>query len=59
MNRRAKTAIEASENGRFIIEPIPTVFARLTGRRNVHDLSLDDLMTVNSEIAAYTDIPHV
>lgn len=34
-------------------------FARITGRRSVHDLSVDDLCTVNSEISSHTDIPHV
>ncbi len=34
-------------------------FARLTGNSSVHDLSLKDLCTTNSEISNYTDIPHV
>lgn len=34
-------------------------FARITGRRSVHDLSVDDLRTVNSEISGHTDIRHV
>lgn len=34
-------------------------FARLTGNRSVHDLSLKDLCTTNSEISNHTDIAHV
>ena len=34
-------------------------FARLTGKSNVHDLSLSDLCTVNSEISDHTEISHV
>jgi len=34
-------------------------FARLSGNQNVHDLSLVDLCTTNSEISNYADIKHV
>jgi len=34
-------------------------FARLTGNDDVHDLSLYDLGTTNSEISRHTTIPHV
>jgi glutamate synthase domain-containing protein 2 len=34
-------------------------FARLTGNRNVRDLSAADLCTTNSEISQHTDIEHV
>ena len=33
-------------------------FARLTGHDSVHKLSVDDLVTTNSEISAHTSIPH-
>ncbi len=33
-------------------------FARITGRHSVHDLSVDDLVTVNSEISSHTTIDH-
>ena len=33
-------------------------FARLTGRRDVHDLSVRDLCTTNSEISNHTNIEH-
>jgi len=35
------------------------IFARLTGRSNVHDLDLSDLSTLNSEISNHTAIEHV
>lgn len=35
------------------------MFARVTGHADIHDLSVRDLCTVNSEISGYTDIPHV
>lgn len=34
-------------------------FARITGHRDVHDLNINDLCTINSEISDYTDIKHV
>lgn len=34
-------------------------FARLTGRRSVHDLDLTDLCTTNSEISNHTKVEHV
>ena len=33
-------------------------FARITGHENIHELSLDDLVTINSEISEHTDILH-
>lgn len=33
-------------------------FARITGHHSVHDLSTDDLVTINREISEYTNIPH-
>jgi glutamate synthase domain-containing protein 2 len=33
-------------------------FARLAGRKRIHDLSVEDLCTVNREISAFTHIPH-
>ncbi len=34
-------------------------FARITSHTDVHDLNVDDLCTVNSEISKYTPIKHV
>lgn len=33
-------------------------FARITGHRNLHDLSVEDLVTINREISEYTNIRH-
>jgi hypothetical protein len=33
-------------------------FVRINGRRNVHELNLSDILTINHEIAQYTDIQH-
>lgn len=33
-------------------------FARITGHENLHDLSVEDLITINREISEYTNIPH-
>lgn len=33
-------------------------FARITGHDNVHDLCVDDLVTINREISEFTNIPH-
>ena len=34
-------------------------FARITGHNDVHDLNINDLCTLNSEISDYTNIRHV
>ena len=33
-------------------------FARITGHSRLHDLTVEDLVTVNREISEYTNIPH-
>lgn len=33
-------------------------FARITGHRDIHDLTVEDLCTTSRDIANYTDIPH-
>lgn len=33
-------------------------FARITGHENLHDLCVDDLCTISSEISNHTNIPH-
>lgn len=33
-------------------------FARITGHSSIHDLCVEDLITVNREISDYTNIPH-
>jgi glutamate synthase domain-containing protein 2/rubredoxin len=34
------------------------MFARITGHSSVHDLNVSDLVTLNADIAAYTDVRH-
>ena len=34
------------------------MFARITGHRDLHELSVEDLCTISREISEYTDIPH-
>jgi glutamate synthase domain-containing protein 2 len=36
-----------------------TDFARMCGKRRIHDLSYEDMATISSEIALHTPIPHV
>lgn len=33
-------------------------FARITGKEDIHNLSVDDLCTINREISEHTSIPH-
>lgn len=33
-------------------------FARITGHDDIHDLTVDDLVTINREISEFTNIPH-
>lgn len=33
-------------------------FARITGHQDIHDLSVEDLVTINREIAEYTNVRH-
>ncbi len=33
-------------------------FARITGHYSIHDLSINDLVTINKEISEFTNIPH-
>lgn len=34
------------------------MFARITGHPSVHDLSVEDLVTISREVSEYTNIPH-
>lgn len=50
----------AARVGNFLnvsLEELKT-FARITGHKDLHDLSVSDLVTINREISEYTDIPH-
>lgn len=60
---RARLNIESAAKGlenflRASTEEIKD-FVRLTGKNNVHKLSIADLCTTNSEISKYTAIEHV
>lgn len=60
---RKRLHIENSDNrvANFLnvsLEELKT-FARVSGHKDIHDLSVDDLYTVNSEISNYTNIQHV
>ena len=55
---KIETASKRVENYlRVSTEELKT-FARITGHDDVHDLNIDDLCTLNSEISDYTDIKH-
>ena len=43
---------------RVSVEQLQT-FARLTGHDDVHNLAVDDLCTMSSEISGHTEIEHV
>lgn len=56
---KIETASKRVENYlRVSTEELKT-FARITGHDDVHDLNINDLCTINSEISDYTDIKHV
>jgi glutamate synthase domain-containing protein 2 len=56
---KIETASKRVENYlRVSTEELKT-FARITGHSDVHDLNVNDLCTINSEISDYTDIRHV
>ncbi len=56
---KIETASKRVENYlRVSTEELKT-FARITGHSDVHDLNVNDLCTLNSEISDYTDIRHV
>ena len=56
---KIETAAKRVENYlRVSTEELKT-FARITGHDDVHELNVNDLCTINSEISDYTDIKHV
>lgn len=56
---KIETAAKRVENYLKVSTEELKTFARITGHVDVHDLNIDDLCTVNSEISDYTDIKHV
>ena len=56
---KIETASKRVENFLRVCNDELETFARITGHRNVHDLNINDLCTLNSEISDYTGIRHV
>ena len=56
---KIETASKRVENYLKVSTEELKTFARITGHENVHDLNINDLSTINSEISDYTDIRHV
>ena len=56
---KIETAAKRVENYLKVSTEELKTFARITGHDNVHDLNINDLCTINSEISDYTDIRHV
>lgn len=60
LRERFKTEAAAKRVRNFLncsFEELKT-FARITGHTDIHDLSTEDLCTINSEISEHTDISH-
>lgn len=56
---KIETAAKRVENYLKVSTEELKTFARITGHADVHDLNIDDLCTISSEISDYTDIRHV
>lgn len=60
LRARLKTDAAAQRVANFLnvsLKELKT-FARITGHSSVHDLSVNDLVTINREISEFTNIPH-
>lgn len=60
LRKRLKVEAAAKRTANFLNctkEELKT-FARITGHKDVHELSVEDLCTISREISEYTDIPH-
>ena len=60
LRQRLKIDIAAQRVANFLNVSLSELktFARITGHSSVHELSVQDLVTLNSDIAKYTNIPH-
>jgi len=64
-NPEVRSMIDIDESGRRVANFLNAsleelkVFARITGNNDIHELSIENLRTVNSEISKYTNIKHV
>lgn len=60
LRKRLKVDTAAKRVANYLnvtLEELKT-FARITGHHSVHDLSLEDLVTISRDISDYTDVPH-
>lgn len=60
LRERLKVETAAARVANYLnvtLEELKT-FARITGHHSVHDLNVDDLITINREISEYTNIRH-
>lgn len=60
LRARIKEDAAAQRVGNYLncsFEELKT-FARITGHTDIHDLSVEDMCTINREISEHTDIPH-
>lgn len=60
LRRRLHVESASKRVGNFLncsLEELRT-FARITGHERLHDLSVNDLCTINREISEFTEIPH-
>lgn len=60
LRKRLKTDAAAQRVANYFnvtFEELKT-FARITGHDDIHDLTVDDLVTINREISEFTNIPH-
>lgn len=60
LRKRLKVDTAAQRVGNFLNVSFRELemFARITGHKNIHDLSVEDMVTINREISDYTNIPH-
>ena len=60
LRKRLNGGAAAMRVGNFLkcsFEELKT-FARITGHRDIHDLTVEDMCTINREISEFTNIPH-
>ena len=60
LRKRLKVDAAAKRTANFLNcsrEELKT-FARITGHKDVHEMNVDDLCTINREISEFTDIAH-
>lgn len=60
LRKRLKVDAAAQRVGNFLNVSFRELemFSRITGHKNIHELSVEDLVTINRELSDYTNIPH-